>query len=152
MTKAIKPIIGKRENIPIENKPIEKSILKQDEFKSINIMGNIDRVMIAWDQYSNITHRKRNAVPYVQTKIPDKSWSPGYIRSLRSYGTRLKDAGVYEQALQEDWDFVKISNYFRRNKQIKQKETIKAEESKPVVEAEPDVYKDYIKKIRPWER
>lgn len=150
--KAIKPTIGKREDI---NKPIEKSISKQDEFKSINIMGNIDRVMIAWDQYSNITHRKRNAVPYVQTKIPDKSWSPGYIRSLRSYGTRLKDAGIYEQALHEDWDFVKISNYFRRNKQ---KETTKVEEPKPivesktVVEAEPDVYKDYIKKIRPWER
>lgn len=150
MVKATKPTFGKREDIEI-NKPIEKSILKQDEFKSINIMGNIDRVMIAWDQYSNITHRTRNATSYVQSKIPDKNWTPGYIRSLRSYGTRLKDAGVYEKAMHEDWDFVTISNYFRRNKQIKQKETIKSEESKPVVE-EPDAYKDYIKKIRPWER
>lgn len=109
----IKPVMGKRDEDKIENKPIDNT-----DNESPNIMGSVDIIMKIWDDYTNRTHRIRNAIPYIKGKIPDtKNWTAYHIRTLRSVGNRLKEHGAYEQAMHEDWTYTKILEFFRKQKQ-----------------------------------
>lgn len=148
--KAIKPIIGKRDDLEILTTQTIPIIEDKSHDKSPNIMGSIDIVMNIWDEYSNRTHRVRNATTYVMDKAKDKNWNRDYIRQLRYLGNRLKDEGVYNQALHEDWKFVTITDFLRKQK--KKTNNIKITETQipePKDTVPPSPLDDYLKKIRP---
>lgn len=96
---------------------------------SWNTMNSVDMVLKIAEDYINKTGRRRGVNPYIKTRLPeDKNISMEYIRVLRSYGGRLKKEGLYEEAMQNDWTFVRIIE------EIKKAEEKRMIEQKMIIE------------------
>lgn len=78
------------------------------------IMDTITLVLQIGDEFETLTGRQRGISDYILEHLPqDTRFTKRYILVLRHYGKNLKKAGVWEKAVKEQWDFVRIQRFVK---------------------------------------
>lgn len=84
------------------------------------VVDTIDIVMKLGDEFEQKTGRTRGISDYVWDRLPEEhKFAKRYIIVLRHYGRKLKQAGVWQQVVDEQWDAIRIRSFVKKFDQIK---------------------------------
>ncbi len=78
------------------------------------VTETIDIVLKLGEEYMQKTGRQRGISDYIYDRLPSEhKFAKRYILVLLHYGRKLKSAGVWQRAVDEQWDTTKIRDFVK---------------------------------------